>query len=165
VSLRGLVFSEDAGKSWAWHDLPLKSGGALTLDTQPNEENTLVAIAHNGLYISRDAGTTWEQAASGLPSTPVQSFAATGTVFAASMWTGGLYVSSDSGRTWAHAPGKLADGFFSAVAPSNKPGVIFAASTTEGLYEVEWPGLDVTDAIPSNRSIMQTTGENTSQGH
>jgi photosystem II stability/assembly factor-like uncharacterized protein len=165
VSLRGLVFSEDAGKSWAWHDLPLKSGGALTLDTQPNDENTLVAIARNGLYISRNAGITWEQAASGLPSTPVQSFAATESVFAASMRTGGLYISSDSGRTWARVPGPLGDGFFSAVAPSNKPGVIFAASTTEGLYKVEWPGFSTTDANPSNRSILQTAGENTSQRH
>jgi len=165
VSMRGLVFSEDAGKSWTWHDLPLMSGGALTLDTLPNDENTLVAIARNGLYISRDAGTTWEQAASGLPSTPVQSFAATGTVFGAAMRTGGLYVSFDSGRTWAHAPGKLADGFFSAVAPSNKPGVIFAASATEGLYEVDWPGLSATDTNPSNRPILQTTDGNTSQSH
>jgi photosystem II stability/assembly factor-like uncharacterized protein len=165
VSLRGLVFSEDGGKSWTWHDLPLKSGGALTLDAQPNDENTLVAIARNGLYISRDAGITWEQAASGLPSTPVQSFAATGTVFAASMRTGGLYVSSDSGRTWARVPGPLADGFFSAVTPSNKPGVIFAASATEGLYEVDWPAFRTTDANPSNRSNLQTTDGNTTQRH
>ncbi len=32
VSLRGLVFSADGGKSWAWHDLPLDSGGAISLD-------------------------------------------------------------------------------------------------------------------------------------
>jgi photosystem II stability/assembly factor-like uncharacterized protein len=164
VSLRGLVFSEDAGKSWTWHDLPLKSGGALTLDAQPNDENTLVAIARNGLYISRNAGITWEQAASGLPSTPVQSFAATGNVFAASMRTGGIYVSSDSGRSWARILGTLADGFFSAVAPSHEPGVIFAASTTEGLYKIEWTGFNTMGASPSNRPNLQTTDGNTSQG-
>jgi photosystem II stability/assembly factor-like uncharacterized protein len=140
VSLRGLVFSDDGGNSWAWHDLPLSSGGAVTLDDLPGNENTLIASAHNGLYISRDAGKTWQQAASGLPSTPVQDFAATGPVFVASMRTGGLYVSSDSGRTWERVPGTLADGFFAAVTPSNQTGVIFAASTTEGLYQVEWPG-------------------------
>ena len=140
VSLRGLVFSDNGGSTWTWHDLPLESGGAVTLDTQPGDENTLVATARNGLYISRDAGKTWQQAASGLPSTPVQDFAATGGVFVASMRTGGLYVSSDSGRTWDRVPGTLADGFFAAVAPSDEPGVIFAASATEGLYKVEWPG-------------------------
>ncbi|MGH9592199.1 MAG: WD40/YVTN/BNR-like repeat-containing protein, partial [Bryobacteraceae bacterium] len=54
VSLRGLVFSHDAGKTWSWHDLPLEAGGALWLDaateTQPQ---TIVAGAENGLYISR----------------------------------------------------------------------------------------------------------------
>ena len=136
VSMRGLVFSDDGGNSWTWHDLPLKSGGAVSLDAQPGDENTLVAMARNGLYISRDAGKTWQQAAAGLPSTPVQDFAASGGVFVASMRTGGLYVSSDSGRTWDRVPGTLADGFFAAVAPSNEPGVIFAASATEGLYKV-----------------------------
>jgi len=138
VSLRGLVFSDDGGISWTWHDLPLNSGGALSLDSPPGDENTLIAKAHNGLYISRDAGKTWQQAASGLPSTPVQDFAATGGVFVASMRTGGLYVSSDSGQTWDRVQGQLAEGLFDAVAPSNVPGVIFAASTTEGLFKVDW---------------------------
>jgi len=146
VSLRGLVFSDDGGNSWTWHDLPLKSGGAVSLDAQPGDENTLVAMARNGLYISRDTGKTWQQAASGLPSTPVQGFAATGGLFVASMSTGGLYVSFDSGRTWDRIPGTLAEGFFAAVAPSKQPGVIFAASLTEGLYKIEWPGSSASSA-------------------
>ena len=150
VSVRGLVFSDDGGNSWIWHDLPLEAGGAVRLDTQPGDENTLVAIAHNGLYISRDAGKTWQQAAAGLPSTPVQSFAATGGVFVASMSTGGLYVSSDFGRTWDRVSGTLAEGFFAAVAPSSKPGVIFAASLSDGLYKVEWRGY-----TPSSASLPE----------
>jgi photosystem II stability/assembly factor-like uncharacterized protein len=165
VSMRGLVFSEDGGNSWTWHDLPLKSGGAVTLDAQPGDENTLVAIAHNGLYISRDAGKIWQQAASGLPSTPVQDFAATGGLFVASMRTGGLYVSSDSGRTWDRVPGTLADGFFAAVAPSSEPGVIFAASTTEGLYTVEWPGSRTSSAGSADRSGKETAREGSSPGN
>jgi photosystem II stability/assembly factor-like uncharacterized protein len=138
VSLRGLVFSTDGGKTWSWHDLPLKSGGALTLEVDRADENTLVSIAHNGLYISRDAGKNWQQAGSGLPSTPVQDLAISGNVFLASMRTGGLFVSSDSGHTWTRLAGALADGFFSAVATKNDSGVIFAASATDGLYAVEW---------------------------
>jgi photosystem II stability/assembly factor-like uncharacterized protein len=165
VSLRGLVFSEDGGNSWTWHDLPLKSGGAVTLDAQPGDENTLVAIAHNGLYISRDRGETWQQAASGLPSTTVQNFAATGGVFVASMRTGGLYVSSDSGRTWDRVAGTLADGLFAAVTPSNKPGAIFAASATEGLYLVEWAGSAGTSAYNPARPEKQTALEESSSGN
>jgi photosystem II stability/assembly factor-like uncharacterized protein len=140
VSLRGLVFSEDGGSSWTWHDLPLSSGGAVTLYGLPGDENTLVAIARNGLYISRDSGTSWQLAASGLPETPVQDFAAGGTVIVAAMRTGGLYVSADTGRTWQRVPGTLADGLFAAVAATNESGVTFAASTTEGLYKVKWQG-------------------------
>jgi photosystem II stability/assembly factor-like uncharacterized protein len=143
----------------------LSSGGAVTLDAQPGDENTLVASAHNGLYISRDAGKTWLQAASGLPSTPVQDFAATGAVFVASMRTGGLYVSSDSGRTWDRVPGTLADGFFAAVTPSNEPGAIFAASATEGLYLVKWPGSAASGGWSPSRPGEQTAREVSSPGH
>lgn len=146
VSLRGLVFSEDGGTSWTWHDLPLSSGGAVQLDSPPDDDKTLVATARNGLYISRDAGKTWQQAGSGLPTTPVQGFAASGGLFVAAMQTGGLYFSSDSGRTWDRVAGTLADGTFAAVAPANEPGMIFAASATDGLYEVEWPGRETSQS-------------------
>ncbi len=163
VSQRGLVFSDDGGNSWTWHDLPLNSGGAVTLYVQPGDENTLVATARNGLYISRDAGKTWQQAASGLPSTPVQGFAATGGIFVASMSTGGLYVSSDSGRTWARVPGALAEGFFAAVAATNEPGVIFAASATEGVFKIEWPALKAARAdgphAPENQAAIEEPGQ------
>ena len=105
VSQRGIVFSDDGGISWAWHDLPLSSGGAVRLAGQPEDGSTLVALARNGLYISRDAGNTWRQAASGLPSTPVQDFAAAQGIFTASMRTGGLYASFDLGQTWDRLPG------------------------------------------------------------
>jgi hypothetical protein len=162
VSLQGLVFSDDGGGSWTWHDLPLKSGGAVNLDAPPGDENTLVAISRYGLYISRDTGKTWQQAASGLPSTSVQGFATTGGVFVASMRTGGLYVSSDPGRTWDRIPDTLADGFFAAVTPSNEPGVIFAASATEGLYLVQWAASVASSMGPPERSGKQTAPEETS---
>ena len=160
VSLRGIIFSENGGSSWDWHDLPLPSGGAVALDVQPGDENTLIATARNGLYISRDAGKTWQQAASGLPFAPVQGFAATGGVFVASMRTGGLYISSDSGRTWNRGPGILGDVFFAALSPSREagePGLFFAASSTEGLYRVEWYAA-ANSAGFSGRTPKQTTG-------
>ena len=138
VSLRGLVFSIDAGKSWGWHDLPLDAGGALSLDVDRSDERTMVSRAVNGLYISRDAGKNWRQAGGGLPAIPVQSFTISGNVFAASMRAGGLYVSADSGHTWTRLAGTLADGLFPALKMQAGTGVIFAASATEGLYAVRW---------------------------
>ncbi len=139
VSLRGLVFSHDAGKSWSWHDLPLEARGALRLDVAPESSDgqTLVAAARNGLYISRDAGLHWQQAAAGLPEAPIQDLALVGAVFLASMQTGGLYISSDSGRTWARIEGTLAEGYFPVVTTRDAAATIFAASSTEGLYAVE----------------------------
>lgn len=142
VSQRGMLYSDDAGKSWEWHDLPLVSGGAVALIDEPGDDYTLVAIAHMGLYISRDWGKTWEAAASGLPSVPVRDFAANGTAFAASMRTGGLYLTSDAGRTWSRAGGNSADDFFTAVAPSEIHDAIYAVSSSEGLFKVEWLATD-----------------------
>jgi len=138
VSLRGLVFSTDGGKSWSWHDLPPASGGAISLYSVPSEDQTLVSVAHKGLYISRDAGQTWAEPGAGLPSAPVQDFAVAGSTFVVSLRTGGLFASSDLGRTWTRVAGTLADGFFSAVATGSEPGTIYAASATDGLYEVQW---------------------------
>jgi len=147
VSLRGLVFSVDGGNSWSWHDLPLKSGGAVSLELDPANQSTMISIARSGLYISRDSGNTWQQAAAGLPSTPVQDFAVSGAVFLASMRTGGLYVSADAGRTWTRLAGALADGFFPAILKESGGGVIFAASATEGLYSVQWSNSSAAEPV------------------
>jgi photosystem II stability/assembly factor-like uncharacterized protein len=139
VSLRGLVFSHDAGKTWSWHDLPLEAGGALRLDVASDSAGarTLVASARNGLYLSRDSGRTWQQAASGLPTVPVQDVALVGDTFLASMQTGGLFISQDRGRTWLRIEGTLAEGRFPVVTTAESSSIIFAASATEGLYAVE----------------------------
>lgn len=165
ASLGGLLFSNDGGSSWTWHDLPLNSGGAVTLRDEPGDENTLVATARSGLYISRDAGKTWRQAGAGLPSTPVQDFAAAGGILVAAMRTGGLYVSSDSGQSWEHVPGKLADGFFVAVAPSSEPGVILAASETEGIYRLQWPSSVSSNSGTPVRSLKDAAHEEAGPGN
>jgi len=135
VSLRGMVFSRDAGQTWSWHDLPFEAGGALRLDVA--DDSTLVATARNGLYVSRDAGRTWQQAASGLPAAPAQDLALVGDVFLASMQTRGLFISYDRGLTWSRIEGTRAEGFFPVVTTREEGSVVFAASATEGLYEVE----------------------------
>jgi len=134
VSLRGMVFTRDGGKSWSWHDLPLEAGGALRLDVADN--STLLAAAHNGLYISRDAGVTWLQAAFGLPAAPAKDVAIVGNVFLVSMQTGGLYISYDRGHTWTHIEGTFAEGYFPVVTAGVSAELIFAASATDGIYAI-----------------------------
>jgi photosystem II stability/assembly factor-like uncharacterized protein len=147
VSLRGMVFSHDAGKTWSWHDLPESAGSALWLDSprgggvsedaKPAEE-TLVASAENGLYISRDSGANWNRVGSGLPQVPIQDLAIAGATFLASMKTGGLYLSRDAGRSWTRVSGPFAEGFFPVVTTEEQANVLFAASATEGLYAVQF---------------------------
>ena len=140
VSLRGLVFSSDAGRTWTWHDLPLTSGGALRLDLAPGPEgDTLMALAHNGLYVSRDGGASWQPVAGGLPEVPVEDLAMVGPMFVASLRVGGLFLSQDAGRSWNRVPGTLAEGVFPVVAAEN--GSIVAASVSDGLYAIEWAPL------------------------
>lgn len=135
VSLRGMVFSRDGGRSWTWHDLPFDSGGALRLEVADTQ--TLLAMARRGLYVSRDAGQTWQPAASGLPTAPVQQLAIVGDVLLASLQTGGLYLSFDRGFNWMRVEGLLADGFFPVVASAPGAAMIYAASSTDGLYAIE----------------------------
>jgi photosystem II stability/assembly factor-like uncharacterized protein len=143
VSLRGMVFSHDSGKTWTWHDLPESAGGALWLDDAPGtEEDTLVAGAENGLYISRDAGQNWNRVGAGLPQVPIQDLAIAGKTFLASMHTGGLYLSRDRGRTWVRVTGSLAEGFFPVVTTDEQATTLFVASATEGVYAVRFTGQD-----------------------
>jgi photosystem II stability/assembly factor-like uncharacterized protein len=139
ISLRGLVFSHDAGKTWSWHDLPEAAGAALWLDAETGgEEETVLADAENGLYISRDSGKNWTLAGSGIPQAPVQDLAIAGDTLLASMRAGGLYLSRDRGRSWTRVSGMLAEGFFPVVTTEDRAATLFVASATEGLYAIRF---------------------------
>ncbi len=135
VSLRGMVFSHDAGKTWAWRDLPYDAGGALRLDIA--EEDTFLATAAKALYISRDAGRNWQKAGRGLPEARLQDLAIIGKIFLASMESGGLFLSRDRGATWERIEGTLAEGFFPVITTTAAADIVYAASSTDGLYAVE----------------------------
>jgi len=172
VSLRGLVFSHDAGKTWAWHDLPLSSGGALWLDVAPapsagevdaandgataDKSETIVAGTEKGLYLSPDSGETWHAVGAGLPEAPLQDLAIEGNTFLASMRAGGLYLSRDRGENWTRVNGMLAEGFFPVVTTEEQATILFAASATEGLYAVQVaaPGLRSGAAAISGSGLL-----------
>lgn len=94
----------------------------------------------------------------------IREIAAAGSVFVASMQTGGLYASFDSGRSWDRVLGPQAEGFFAALAPSNAPGVFFAASATEGLYLMEWPGSTANSSSFLDQPEKQTARVEVSPG-
>ncbi len=146
VSLRGIVFSLDSGHTWAWRDLPVDAGGALHLDAA--DDSTFFAIGNRALYVSTDSGRTWQKAGNGLPQVPIQQVAiVAGTVFAA-VQSGGIYYSRDRGSRWDRLEGSLAEAFFPAVVASPSSSTVFAASSTDGLYAVEFSPAGSTGADP-----------------
>ncbi len=151
VSLRGIVYSLDGGRSWDWRDLPVDAGGALHLDAAG--ESNFFAIANRALFVSLDSGRTWRKAGNGLPQVPIQQVAiVAGTVFAAAQ-SGGIYYSRDHGLSWSRLEGSLAEAFFPAVVASASSSTVFAASSTDGLYAVEFASSGATaESAASPRS-------------
>ena len=147
VSSLGMVFSDDAGLSWIWHDLPLESGGALKLECA--DESTLLAIGRTGIYISRDAGKSWAKEQAGLPGARADELLVRPGLWLASMESAGLYISKDEGVSWSrvtHGHENQTDGpgdnEFPVLASAQESRRVFAASAREGLYVLEFaPGL------------------------
>ena len=145
ASSNGMVFSDDGGRSWSWHDLPLESGGALKL--QWTDATTLVAEARTGLYISRDGGTTWSKAGAGLPSAHVEELLVSPGLWLVSIQSagesGGLYVCRNEGASWLRIKPTGVDdsvgtgGEFPVLAVAGAAERIFAGSASDGLYVLE----------------------------
>jgi photosystem II stability/assembly factor-like uncharacterized protein len=154
VSSGGIIFSEDAGRTWAWHDLPLESGGAIRLEWTP--DNILLAMARTGLYISRDAGNSWIKAQAGLPGGLADALLARPDFWLVSIQAAGLYISRDEGATWTRvkpvrAVGtshgatsisavRISDGPFPVLVAVGAAGRIYAGSASDGLYVLDFSG-------------------------
>jgi photosystem II stability/assembly factor-like uncharacterized protein len=140
VCSRGMVFSDDAGKSWTWHDLPFGSGGALRLIWSGED---LFAFSPSGMYLSRDSGDTWHKLEHGLPGALANDARITPEMWVVAMQAGGLYVSRDDGASWSRAGGSEMNrtsqiGAFSALAGNGIGGVIYAGSFNDGLFRVDF---------------------------
>jgi len=138
VSSHGMVFSNDAGRSWQWHDLPLESYGALRLEMA--DAFTLLVTSPSGLYVSRDDGATWAKIQSGLPASPINDILVRPEFWIVSPEKGGLYISRDQGANWSRIENP------SSAIPSDKFQVleadaaatcIYAGSANESLYMLE----------------------------
>ena len=138
VSSHGMVFSDDAGRSWQWHDLPLESYGALRLEIA--DGTTLLSTSPSGLYISRDNGATWTKAQSGLPASAVNDLLVRPEFWVVSSETGGLYISRDQGANWSRIESPTASAhadYFPVIDAGFATDSIYAASANESLFLVE----------------------------
>ena len=138
VSSNAMVFSDDAGKSWTWHDLPLESGGAIRLEFAAS--GTLLAAARNALYVSRDNGATWQKLQNGLPAARPDDLLIRTDEWLVSMHGRGLFLSQDRGSSWSpvEVPGGTgAYSQFSSLARGVTDGLIYAGSSHDGLYSLD----------------------------
>jgi photosystem II stability/assembly factor-like uncharacterized protein len=145
VSSGGMVFSEDAGRTWAWHDLPLESGGATRLEW--TSDNILLAAARTGLYISRDAGISWTKAQAGLPGGLADGLLTAPDFWLVSVQSAGLYISRDKGATWARVKRSGAgvathagDAQFPVLVAIGAAERIYAGSSNDDLYVLDLSG-------------------------
>jgi photosystem II stability/assembly factor-like uncharacterized protein len=137
VSSHAMVFSSDAGRSWKWHDLPLKSYGALRLEVA--DAFTLLVTSPSGLYISRDDGATWSRAQSGLPASAVNDLLVRSEFWVVSSEKGGLYISRDQGANWSRieSPSSaIHSDKFQVLEADAAANCIYAASANESLYMI-----------------------------
>jgi photosystem II stability/assembly factor-like uncharacterized protein len=97
ASSRGMVYSNDGGQTWTWHDLGLQSGGVLRLIWQ---SDTLLAFSPSGVFSSGDIGRTWLKVEQGLPGGQPADAAFAGSRWFVSMQSGGIFQSLDAGDSW-----------------------------------------------------------------
>jgi photosystem II stability/assembly factor-like uncharacterized protein len=144
-----MIFSEDAGRTWTWHDLPLESGGAIRLEWA--RDNLLLAVARSGLYISRDAGNTWTKAQAGLPGGVADGLLTRPDLWLVSVQAAGLYISRDEGATWTRVKhsaslgttvgaARASDGPFPVLVAVGAAERIYAGSANDGLYVLDLSG-------------------------
>ena len=150
VSSNAMIFSDDAGRTWKWHDLPLDSGGAIRLEW--TADGTLIAAARNGLYISRDDGASWERFQDGLPAAAPDDLLIRPGVWLVSVRDRGLFISRNEGVSWTRVKeldGWSADDQFTMLANGMNGQFVYLGSANDGLYILDLLGQSAADRFES----------------
>lgn len=139
ASSRGMVYSDDAGQTWTWHDLGLQSGGVLRLIWR---DDTLLAFSPSGVFSSRDRGRNWAKVEQGLPGSQPADAAFAGSRWLVSMRSGGVYQSSDAGNSWTRVRTgeRGADGAgddFPVLTASPDGGQLYLGSANDGIFVMD----------------------------
>ena len=150
VSSNAMIFSDDAGRTWKWHDLPLDSGGAIRLEW--TADDTLIAAARDGLYISRDDGASWERFQDGLPAAAPDDLLIRPGVWLVSVRDRGLFISRNEGVSWTRVKeldGWSADDQFTMLANGMNGQFVYLGSANDGLYILDLLGQSAADRFES----------------
>lgn len=151
VSWHAMLFSEDAGASWHWHDLPFGSGGVTRV--QHVDDAVTLAASPAGLFVSHDSGESWRLAGAGLPAQPVLDLLVRPGLWIVSLKGGGIYLSRDHGLNWSRVRGvgpqeqPMAAGRVDVLLADTASGLLYAGTTNDGLYVLALPA---SPAVASN---------------
>jgi photosystem II stability/assembly factor-like uncharacterized protein len=153
LSPRSLLTSTDGGKAWTSQELSFETRGRLRL--YQLDDHTLLVSSRNALYVSGDAGKTWQP--SNLPEPWIQDLAVSGNVLLICTKKG-LHASFDHGRSWERLDGLLGEASFPVLGTGSAASVALAGSSTEGLYALEFPAAAVASAKAqaTNRPAAQS---------
>jgi ligand-binding sensor domain-containing protein len=106
------------------------------LAVDPSNPDRIYAGTDGGLWTTRNAGSSWELAGTGIPRTPVYALALDAKD--AMLWAGtarGLFRSGDAGRTWTPVPS--ASGIpVTAIAVEPARNLVLAGTLGSGLQRV-----------------------------
>jgi photosystem II stability/assembly factor-like uncharacterized protein len=133
LTSRQLEVSGDGGKTWVARTLPFEPRGPLHL--HPADEKTVVLASDHGVFVSRDAGESWQQA--NLSELAIDDLAAVRNAVVVSTAQGTLFLSRDAAKTWRRLDGPNAEGALSALRSREAGNQLVAASSTEGLFVLE----------------------------
>jgi photosystem II stability/assembly factor-like uncharacterized protein len=130
--------SADGGKTAVWRDLPVPMENIVWVDVADGGTNPPIYLgSSHGLFLSKDAGASWQQFGTGLPIGPVEQWLRGPDVWAVSEEGGDFYVSRDRGLSWQRADSNAERSTFSGLAALPDGGVL-AGSESEGLLRFEW---------------------------
>lgn len=152
ISGRNLLYSNDGGSHWDARELSFASAGNLRLHRA--DEANLFITTNMGLYVSNDAGRTWEREP--VRDLQFQDVAGARGALVVSLQKHGLIASYDGGKSWQHINDPRADGFFPTV-QAERNGSLVAVSATEGLLTFE-PAASASNAPVGSSELIQPSG-------
>jgi photosystem II stability/assembly factor-like uncharacterized protein len=148
LSSRQLEVSGDAGKTWVSHPLPFEPRGPLHF--YPSSETTVVLASDHGVFVTRDAGKSWNQA--NVSDVSIDDLAPVRNALVLSTAAGALFLSRDDGKTWGRLDGPSADSMIAALRWREAGSQLVAASATEGLFVLDMGAASSASADPAAAS-------------
>ncbi len=142
LTSRQLEVSGDGGKTWVARTLPFEPRGPLHL--HPADEKTVVLASDHGVFVSRDAGESWQQA--NLSELSIDDLAVVRNAVVVSTAQGTLFLSRDAAKTWRRLDGPNAEGTLSALRSRAAGNQLVVASSTEGLFVLEMDAASLASA-------------------